>query len=325
MKSALKLKVGDIPVIYSRWTYLPYVGYSPFGQIDQSKHPKGSIGVLSQTAIVRLGETPEMLERQERMLNPGSHTRLFTIGLLIGISQWTTLVRTPIGKIPCVGCAGFEKPPLILVPVSAIALESSLITVQEVWQLLAIMRIARSHTDAVYQPSLTIHPNIYLHSKVPLIAFLALVHLWIPHLLSVLGGGRRSNQRSIHNGAARELHPIGLNQLTDLSKERCTNLAPFQQVAEIEQGHRIGYSFTPEVNLAEVPECWNVIQSFFKRLISQVEAIGNKVYSKHSLQVRRRTPIPDLRIMRYDQRAECSPRNKPSMRARNAALRVALP
>ena len=127
MKSALKVKVRNIPVICSRWTYLSHEGYSPFSQIDQSKHCEGSIGVLSQTAITRLGETPEMLERQERMLNLGSHTRLFTIGLFVSIGQWTIPVRALIGEVPRVGCDGFEKLPLVLAPVSAIAVESSLI------------------------------------------------------------------------------------------------------------------------------------------------------------------------------------------------------
>jgi hypothetical protein len=88
-----------------------------------------------------------MLERQEGMLNLGSHTRLFMISLFIRIGQWAIPVRTLIGKVPRIGCNGFEKLPLILAPVSTIAVESSLITVQEVWQLLAVMHIARSHTD----------------------------------------------------------------------------------------------------------------------------------------------------------------------------------
>ncbi len=57
-------------------------------------------GVLSQTAVARLGEAPEMLERQERILNLGSHTRLFMIGLFASIGQWTIPVRTLIGKVP---------------------------------------------------------------------------------------------------------------------------------------------------------------------------------------------------------------------------------
>jgi hypothetical protein len=48
-----------------------------------------------------------------------------------------------------------------------------------------------------------------------------------------------------------DLHSVGLKQFTDLSKERCTNLAPFQQVTGIKHGRRIRYSFMPEVNPAE--------------------------------------------------------------------------
>ena len=68
-----------------------------------------------------------MLERQERMLILGLHIRLFTIGLFVSIGQWTIPVRTFIGKVPRGGCVGFEKLPLILAPVSTIAVESSLI------------------------------------------------------------------------------------------------------------------------------------------------------------------------------------------------------
>jgi hypothetical protein len=144
------VKIEKIPVNCSRWTYLSNEGYSPFSQIDQSKHREGSIGVLSLIAIARLGETQEMLERQKRMLNLGSRTRLFTISLFVCIGQRTIPVCTLIGKVPHVGCAGFEKLPLILAPVSAIAVESSSFTMQEVWQLLTVMHIAKSHTGAVY-------------------------------------------------------------------------------------------------------------------------------------------------------------------------------
>ena len=227
MKSTLKIKARNIPTVCSRWTYLSYEGYSPFSQIDQSKHCEGSIGVLSQTAVAHLGESLEMLERQERMLNLGSHTRLFTIGVFVNIGQWTIPVRTLIGKVPRVGCDGFETLPLILTPVSAIAAEPSLITVQEVWQFLAVMQITRSHTDAVYQSSLTIHPNMYLHSKVPLIAFLALAHLRITRLLSVLGGGRCGNQRAERSPRKKYFHTRQKRQKRHLASRSAVNLKSF--------------------------------------------------------------------------------------------------
>jgi hypothetical protein len=58
MKSALKVKVGNIPIICSRWTCLSHEGYSPFSQVDQSRHREGPIGVLSQAAITRPDEAP---------------------------------------------------------------------------------------------------------------------------------------------------------------------------------------------------------------------------------------------------------------------------
>ncbi len=291
MKSTLKVKVRDIHIICSSWTYRSHEGYSTFNQIDHSKYREDSIGVLSRIDL-------------------GSHTRFFTISLFVYIGQWSIHVRTLIDKIPRVGCDGFENHPMILARVGAIAVDSSLTTVQEVWQLLAVMHIARSNTGAVYQPSLTIQPNRRHHSKVSLITFLALVHLRIMRLLSHFGGRRCSNQRSVLNRAARELHSIGLKKLPDLSKERCTNLAPMQQVAEIEQGRRIGYSLTPEVNPAEVTECQYVIQSVFTSVVSQVQSIGDGVHSKYPFQIHQRAFIPHLRVMRFDQRAERSPREK---------------
>ena len=46
MESPLRVKVGNILVVYSRWTYLSYEEYSPFGQVDKGEYHKGSIGSL---------------------------------------------------------------------------------------------------------------------------------------------------------------------------------------------------------------------------------------------------------------------------------------
>jgi hypothetical protein len=133
MKSALKVNVRNVPVFCSRWMYLSHEGYSPFSQLDQSEHREGSIGVLWPDRDSAPWRNPRDASASGKVLSLGSHTRLFTIALFVSIGQWTIPVRTLIGKIPRVGCGGFEKLPLILAPVSTIAVESSLITVQEVW------------------------------------------------------------------------------------------------------------------------------------------------------------------------------------------------
>ena len=168
--------------------------------------------------------------------------------------------------------------------------------------------------------------TLILHSKVPLIAFLALTQLRIPPLRSVLGRGRWGNQRSIPNRAVRELHAIGLKQLTDLSIDRCTNLAHFQQVAEIKQDRRIGHSFTPKINPVVVTKCGIDIQSIFTRFVSQIEPIGELVHSNHSHQTHRRASIPHHRVIQFDQRCRTQPTEQDihTLQKRHLARRFAV-
>ena len=56
---------------------------------------------------------------------------------------------------------------------------------------------------------------------------------------------------------AGELNSTGLKKLAGLSKECCTNLAPFRQVVKVEKGCCIQYSFTSNVSPVEITECWD--------------------------------------------------------------------
>ena len=60
---------------------------TPFAHIDQRQHGVGAVGVLRQAAIARLGEAPDALEGEERMLDLGAHRGLSAIGLLIRIAE----------------------------------------------------------------------------------------------------------------------------------------------------------------------------------------------------------------------------------------------
>ena len=105
--------------------YLSHEGYSPFSQIDQSKHREGSIGVLSQAAIARLGETPEMLERQEKCSTlDRTLDSLRLIPLSASVNGQSLYARLLVKSL-ALGAMVLRKLPLILAPVSAIAVELS--------------------------------------------------------------------------------------------------------------------------------------------------------------------------------------------------------
>src|SRR4029077_109462 len=159
---------------------------TPFAQVDQREHGEGTVGVLRQTAIARLGEAPQALEGQKRMLDLGAHRRLSAIGLLVRLGQRPVLVRPLVGEVFCLGRDGLELFAWLLAPVGTIPIESSLLPVQQVGHLLAVMHVARGNAGAVHQAAVAVHTDVPLHAKIPLVTLLALVHLRIPALLLVL-------------------------------------------------------------------------------------------------------------------------------------------
>lgn len=65
----------------------------------------------------------------------------------------------------------------------------------------------------------TVHVNVQLHPKVPLLPLPGLVHVRVTHLVDVLGGTRCSNDGGIHNGSGVELEASRLQFLAYLDKQ----------------------------------------------------------------------------------------------------------
>jgi hypothetical protein len=61
----------------------------------------------------------------------------------------------------------------------------------------------------VDQTRLSVHANVRLHPKVPLVAFFGLVHLWVALTFVVLGGTGRRNQGGIYDRAGFEHQAFG--------------------------------------------------------------------------------------------------------------------
>lgn len=67
----------------------------------------------------------------------------------------------------------------------------------------------RRRADRVHDALLGIHPDVRLHSEMPLVTFLGLVHLRIALLLFVLGRGRRvMKDRRFYDGVRRDSNAL---------------------------------------------------------------------------------------------------------------------
>src|SRR5215211_1818167 len=81
-EAILRTYAGKSPALRSCRTHLSCERPPPFAHIEQRQHGVGAVGVLGQSAIARLGKTPQALEGQERMLDLGAHRGFSTIGYL---------------------------------------------------------------------------------------------------------------------------------------------------------------------------------------------------------------------------------------------------
>lgn len=104
------------PALPSCRTHLCCEGPPPFAQIDHRQHGEGTVGVHRQAAIAGLGEAPQALEGQERVLDLGAHRGLAAIGLLVRIAERPVLVRPLIGEILGLGGDVLEPFALLLSP-----------------------------------------------------------------------------------------------------------------------------------------------------------------------------------------------------------------
>lgn len=121
-----------------------------------------------------------------------------------------------------------------VVPASELAAAMKQIT-----QLIEVMLVGRGGDQAVGQATLGIDTNVGLHAKVPLIAFLGLMHLRIALLLFVLGRAGCLNDGGIHQSALGH-HDACFGQPAIDGLEQLTGqLMLLEQVAEIHDGGAI--------------------------------------------------------------------------------------
>src|SRR5689334_3545693 len=158
----------------------------PFADVDQCQHRIGTVGVLRQAAVAYFHKPPNPLEGQKRMFDFRAHRRLSAVGLPIAWAQGAVPVRSLVGEV--LGARGnlLELLALVFSPISAVAIQPALLTMQQIGQLLAVVHIGRGDAGTVHQAALAIYADVYLHTEVPLIALLRLLHLRIALFSSFL-------------------------------------------------------------------------------------------------------------------------------------------
>lgn len=89
------------------------------------------------------------------------------------------------------------------------------LSVQQVFGLDHIIDLAGLGAHRVYQARFGVHAGVGLHAKVPLVARLAFVHLWVATAAGVLARTCRRNQYGIHHRARGQPQALVAQQVVD--------------------------------------------------------------------------------------------------------------
>ena len=134
------------------------------------------------------------------MFDLGSHLRLPANGFLVGIIQWRAVAGEFVGEVFRFWRNLIEH--FFLDNVGAVAIQSGIVAMQQIWQFLTVVDIGGRDRGALCEAGFAVHANMYLHAEVPLVALLGLMHFGITGVVGVLGRAWRCNIGGIHDGAA---------------------------------------------------------------------------------------------------------------------------
>ena len=140
-----------------------------------------------------------------------------------------------------------------------------------------------------------------LHSEVPLVALLDLVHLRITLTTFVLGGAGRGNQGSVHYGAALEQQVVGSQLGVDDLKDLWAQVVLFEQVSETQDADPV-WNTLGAADTGELTKKAGLEQGFFGSQVRQTKPLLQAVDGQHHCQIKRRSSRLGHRCVR---RCQC--------------------
>ena len=105
-----------------------------------------------------------------------------------------------------------------------------------------IVEIGPFANDGMHQAGVGIHNDMHLHAKVPLFAFLDLVHLGVLLAHAVFGRAGRSNRRGIDGRTGLEHQAFDNQGVVDRDQQFNAQLVFFEQVANAQDGSHVRQS-----------------------------------------------------------------------------------
>ena len=115
------------------------------------------------------------------------------------------------------------------------------------------------------------------HPEIPLIALFGRMHFRGALLFLVLGGGRRGDQRGVHQRAFAQRQAARGEVGIDGGKESFAQVVGFEQAAEFQQRGGIGHARGGQINPRKPSQCLPVVARVFEGFVGQARPLLNKI------------------------------------------------
>ena len=277
--------------------------------IGQRKQRDELRSVFLEPAIAHLGMSELTLDDSKRMLHLGPDTGLEFLGFFSELATRRVLLLSALARahvhvpIHARGLRSFAG-----TKIARIGKHHVLLSGQQAVSLSHIVDIGSSADDGVHQDRLCVHANVRLHSKVPLVALLGLVHLRVTLTGTVLGGARCRNQSGVHHRAGLEQQALGGQLGVDHLQYLRAQLVLFEQMAKSQDVDAVGntlgaadaHKVTVEVGLE---------QNIFGPQVRQSKPLLQAMNAQHHCQIKGRTSRLGHRCVRCDQCQQLAPRH----------------
>lgn len=149
-------------------------------------------------------------------------------------------------------------------------------------------------------PTACINTGMYLHSELPFIALLCLMHLRITFALLILSGFWCCYKACINNSAAMH-HKTGfIEAAVDIGKKFLAKLICFKHMSELKQGSRIRHLLFMEIYMHKGTHSVTVVDRILDSFIGQIKPYLHEIHAKHGFNTNRFATTLVSEIIRSD-------------------------
>jgi hypothetical protein len=166
-------------------------------------------------------------------------------------------------------------------PVAGVAEHDHLASVRQRMRLRDVSDIAGRADDRVHQAGGEVDADMGLHTEVPFVALLGLVHFRVALAIAVLGRRWRGDQGGVDDGTLSHRQAFAGQVADDFVEDALGQFMRLEQPPKLQQRGRVGRRFVGQIDADKAADGLAVVDGVFDAFVRQAEALLGEVHPEH--------------------------------------------